>query len=1153
MAFAGDALICVFLDNGDDNVTSENSPTHSQHDTASASGKDKNDRQINCCYRALQCASVLKNHKTQHLSAHIGVSYGEMKMALLGGLNDQWVYLLNGECVSQLASCIEGAGSQEVAATIACYERALQFVPPEEPEEDSLNSPQYKSLMGGMKKNHKKIDLTVLEDPLPSADGEDEDQPRIRVHTVADPSIVLVDHIDPRIFHRAPTNFFRRTDSHLASKAKSSRAIKVEDMSKKGVLERAAQFVPRPILAAVYSEALEHIGELRHVTTMFVSLDSYSHELNSDPCTLQPFFLMAQRILQEAGGFLRQFLVDDKGCVFIAMWGMPSFTYSNNAARALHCGVAIVKGAPALGHTCSIGISTGNVFCGTVGAPERRDYAGIGTDVNMAARLMGKAKGRVLLDVKTFQNLNEKTRKLLIAAEEMKLKGSDTPIIPYQYNHESIPAMEGAEEHHDHAILRRPVKVLLSIQIDKISNQESKTSATSDVSHSHKRQAYFTLVIGPPGTGKSTAVEYFRHSARKRNVSCVFIKARPGHEGVPYGLMRELFLDLVGEDNFQTEAQQKALVIGLLEQAYAGKTTDEKRKALFSLEIVLGVEWGKSARKIGSFTNVVMDAVKSSKKVRTYKEQLLEESAGAMAGLSNVLETTPEDDENRKETEESLVLSGSEKLIPSGFENMLYDSTMRHLRVPGDMSFYNILQVLLKNRRIAIIIEDAHFCDELSWTELLLILNGKELDVSMLLTMRSNGRNAANGGVSTCSFNTNSAASAANSFSIQSNHSQADLNRHASANNMINNRGNPNGIANVNSLDSPASVSRERERESNRSSVHRNSILVSAITVSRSISVDVTAQKLATASGSLSLSPRTINNGPKRSPTNGDSEVTANRYGLKAQSSPALLSILSHERATVIEMTGLGESEVREVLLHTLKVDYISHNLVSIVYDVSSGNAYWCKAIANFIKERGVKELEDAIQKGDSPHNALKVLILLRMEKLDVDQQLVLKCAAIIGDEFSERMLQHVLPARIQSTLTESLEQLAEHGFVFCVEEYPEAIFAFQNELIRETLYELMPPRYGTLSLLLFLNFFLSFEMANLCPHFMTYLFHRDSANIHFQVAQFIEREYAGNLRPFYPMYVYFCIAAASLAYMLCIRELVSQFWISRYKYTIAC
>jgi class 3 adenylate cyclase len=98
IAFAGDALICAFRDTADGISES--------------------------CFRALQCAHVLRQHKTAALSTHIGVSCGEMQIALLGGHNDQWCYVMNGECVSQLAACIEDAGSQEVAITEECYEYA---------------------------------------------------------------------------------------------------------------------------------------------------------------------------------------------------------------------------------------------------------------------------------------------------------------------------------------------------------------------------------------------------------------------------------------------------------------------------------------------------------------------------------------------------------------------------------------------------------------------------------------------------------------------------------------------------------------------------------------------------------------------------------------------------------------------------------------------------------------------------------------------------------------------------------------------------------------------------------------------------------------------------------------------------------------------
>jgi hypothetical protein len=47
------------------------------------------------------------------------------------------------------------------------------------------------------------------------------------------------------------------------------------------------------------------------------------------------FSFSFQEILSETGGFLRQFLIDDKGCVFIALWGVPTATHPDNGRRAL--------------------------------------------------------------------------------------------------------------------------------------------------------------------------------------------------------------------------------------------------------------------------------------------------------------------------------------------------------------------------------------------------------------------------------------------------------------------------------------------------------------------------------------------------------------------------------------------------------------------------------------------------------------------------------------------------------------------------------------------------------------------------------------------------------------------------------------------------
>ena len=92
----------------------------------------------------------------------------------------------------------------------------------------------------------------------------------------------------------------------------------------------------------------------------------------------------------------------------IAMWGVPSFTYANNCSRGLSCAVLMNMRVRTVGHTCSIGLTTGMVYCGAVGSFNRQDYVGIGDTVNLAARLMSKGDGvyyvRSLLFVSAFHS-----------------------------------------------------------------------------------------------------------------------------------------------------------------------------------------------------------------------------------------------------------------------------------------------------------------------------------------------------------------------------------------------------------------------------------------------------------------------------------------------------------------------------------------------------------------------------------------------------------------------------------------------------------------------------------------------------------------------------------------------------------------------------
>ena len=132
--------------------------------------------------------------------------------------------------------------------------------------------------------------------------------------------------------------------------------------------------------------------------------------------------------------------------------------------------------------------------------------------------------------------------------------------------------------------------------------------------------------------------------------------------------------------------------------------------------------------------------------------------------------------------------------------------------------------------------------------------------------------------------------------------------------------------------------------------------------------------------------------------------------------------------------------------------------LIQVILDASSGNPFWCKEIAAFIVERGQDEFMNNSKDKDLT-TSLSALVICKVELLSHEQQVVLKHAAVVGEEFTMDLLQSTLPRKVSHTIHESLTVLTDFSFIVLTNEYP-LTYAFPNQVIKNILYDLTPARY---------------------------------------------------------------------------------------------
>jgi predicted ATPase/class 3 adenylate cyclase len=186
-----------------------------------------------------------------------------------------------------------------------------------------------------------------------------------------------------------------------------------------------------------YGESLsgfkdQFLSEIRSTVVLFLNFGGLDYDADDTAgAKLDAYLRWVQATLAKYEGYLLQFILGDKGAYLYATFGAP-VAHPDDPARAVTAALELRQPPPALDfiRDTHLGISQGRLWAGAYGGATRRTYGVLGDEVNVAARLMGKAApGQILVSEKIATACALKFDFRPVGALELKGKSEPLPTL----------------------------------------------------------------------------------------------------------------------------------------------------------------------------------------------------------------------------------------------------------------------------------------------------------------------------------------------------------------------------------------------------------------------------------------------------------------------------------------------------------------------------------------------------------------------------------------------------------------------------------------------------------------------------------------------------------------------------------------------------